>query len=272
MATITKQWSNGDALTLVTSASGIAVSSAQNLTGADRQMTVQVQTTNAGAKVTKDVVVRQFKQPVDTRGWWVHKDTNVKTYFDATADFIVNGVMQKPSWIANAKEIRLCAGITDFQNYSINQAYKDRFGITFDALAPDVYVTEILAFLTPANQGDPYNNVLQKFDFGLASVVNCYLVFNGLSVLTDVVLNDSATKIFAGAFQACPMLARITIPSSVQTIQNSTYHANMGGGVLNTFWECPALMTVYTDIGNSTPLSTLLNGKGLPSGYQIIEQ
>lgn len=272
MATITKQWSNGDALTLVTSASGIAVSSAQNLTSADRQMTVQVQTTNAGTKVTKNVTVRQLRQPVDTRGYWIHKDTNVKTYFDATADFIVNGVMQKPSWIANAKEIRLCAGITDFQNYSMNQRFKNLYGMSFDAYTPDVYVSEILAFLTTAHPTNPCNNVLQKFDFGLASVVNCYSIFKVFSVLTDVVLNDSVTKIFAAAFYACPMLSRITIPSSVQTIQNSTAHANMGGGAINAFMECPALMTVYTDIGNSTPLSTLLNGKGLPSGYQIIEQ
>jgi len=272
MAVINKQWSNGDALTLTTSVGGIAVSSAQNTTGADRQMTVQVRTTNEGEKVTKSVTVRQLRQPVDTRGYWVHKDTNVKTYFDATADFIVNGVMHKPSWIADAKEIRLCAGITDFENYSTNKMFKDAYGITFDIITPDIYVSEILAFLIPVKQGDPTNNVLQKFDLGSASLVNFYSMFNSFTALTDVVLNDSVTKIFAGACIECSSLARITIPSSVQTIQNSTWHAYIGGGVQTAFTECPALMTVYTDIGNSTPLSTLLNGKGLPNGYQIIEQ
>ena len=59
MATINKQWSNGDALTLVTDASGISVSSAQNLTGAPRQMQVTVQTTQGSPQQSKLVTINQ---------------------------------------------------------------------------------------------------------------------------------------------------------------------------------------------------------------------
>ena len=61
MATVTKQWGNGDPLTLVTSAGGIAVTSAENLTGADREMTIRVQTTNQGTKAFQDVLIKQGK-------------------------------------------------------------------------------------------------------------------------------------------------------------------------------------------------------------------
>lgn len=60
MATVTKEWTNGDLLTLVTSAGGIAVSSAENLTGADREMTIRVQTTNQGAKAFQDIPIKQL--------------------------------------------------------------------------------------------------------------------------------------------------------------------------------------------------------------------
>ena len=60
MGTVTKQWGNGDPLTLVTSAGGIAVTSAENLTGADREMTIRVQTTNQGTKAFQDVLIKQF--------------------------------------------------------------------------------------------------------------------------------------------------------------------------------------------------------------------
>lgn len=65
MATVTKQWENGDLLTLVTSAGGIAVTSAENLTGEDREMTIRVQTTNQGTKAFQDVLIKQSKRPFD---------------------------------------------------------------------------------------------------------------------------------------------------------------------------------------------------------------
>ncbi len=48
----TKQWSNGDIVTLTPVAGGLQVSSDPNLTGAPRQMQVTIQTTNPGEKAS----------------------------------------------------------------------------------------------------------------------------------------------------------------------------------------------------------------------------
>ena len=87
---------------------------------------------------------------IDLRGFWIHKDTNVKTYFGADADFIDNGVMSRPSWIANAKEIRLCSGITEFETITSE-------GFTY---------TDVFAIDT----GTGSNFVLEKLDFGNAQI------------------------------------------------------------------------------------------------------
>lgn len=165
MATVTKQWGNGDPLTLVTSAGGIAVTSAENLTGADREMTIRVQTTNQGTKAFQDVLIKQSKYAVLQDGYWVHKDTGVTTYFGADADFINNGVMSRPDWIVYAKEIRLCSGITEFEVLTITISDPD-WG---DYVYEDIYV-----FSSVENLNNPgsylHNDVLEKLDFGNASV------------------------------------------------------------------------------------------------------
>lgn len=101
MATVTKDWGNGDLLTLITSAGGIAVTSDENLTGTDRQMTIQVQTDVQ--EVTAELVVKQKSAD----GYWVHKDTGVTTYYGLT------GTMSTPSWKNNAKEIKVPTGVTE---------------------------------------------------------------------------------------------------------------------------------------------------------------
>lgn len=117
MATVTKQWGNGDPLTLVTSAGGIAVTSAENLTGADREMTIRVQTTNQGTKAFQDVLIKQSKYAVLQDGYWVHKDTGVKTYFGADADFITGGVMSSPYWATDCSEVQMPSGVTGLGDY-----------------------------------------------------------------------------------------------------------------------------------------------------------
>lgn len=268
MAVINKQWSNGDALTLTTSAGGIAVASAQNLTGADRQTTVTVQTTNPGTKKSQVVTINQAKQP-DTRGWWVHYQTGVKTFFDATADFIdANGVMSKPSWVEDAKEIRLCAGITDFIHYSITLKYGSYY--TPQSHSGGEY---LLYGVTP------FANNLEKFDFGDASAPTAYLgMFSGLPKLSDVIFNSAVTKLEPAFYAAgnTNVLKRITIPSSVTAIENGCLDLSGFGGTgifdVLVFGGQTGIETIYTDVGNTTALQALLNGKGLPSGYQIIEQ
>ena len=49
-------------------------------------------------------------------GYWIHRTTNVKEYFDLSASFIDNGIMSKPSWYQDAKEVKIPDGVTDLVN------------------------------------------------------------------------------------------------------------------------------------------------------------
>ena len=44
-------------------------------------------------------------------GYWVHKDTGVKTYFDLDADFITDGIMNSPSWRSDCSEVNIPEGV-----------------------------------------------------------------------------------------------------------------------------------------------------------------
>ncbi len=45
-------------------------------------------------------------------GYWVHKDTGVKTYFDLDADFITDGIMSTPPWRRDCYEVNIPEGVT----------------------------------------------------------------------------------------------------------------------------------------------------------------
>ena len=45
-------------------------------------------------------------------GYWVHKDTGVKTYFGLDADFITGGVMSSPPWMYDCSEVNIPEGVT----------------------------------------------------------------------------------------------------------------------------------------------------------------
>lgn len=194
----------------------------------------------------------------DTRGWWIHKDTNAKTYFDTTSSFIANGIMSRPGWIANAKEIRLCAGITDFAKIPASTFFGGGYSPRTHSVSSVFYVDD---------NGTPAP--LQKIDFGSASAATAYcMMFSMLNQLTDVVLNSSVTKIEPAFFSdmANNTLKRVTIPASVSSIENGS----VSGSTLRVFGN-QDLNTIYTDAGNATRLAGLLQGKGLPADYQIIE-
>ena len=50
-------------------------------------------------------------------GYWVHKDTGVKTYFDLDADFIMEGIMYPPSWVSDCSEVNIPEGVTRLGEY-----------------------------------------------------------------------------------------------------------------------------------------------------------
>lgn len=48
----------------------------------------------------------------DPRGYWVHKDTGVKTYFGLEDPSISNGIMNQPSWRYDCSEVKIPDGVT----------------------------------------------------------------------------------------------------------------------------------------------------------------
>lgn len=155
-------------------------------------------------------------------GYWVHKDTGVKTYFGADADFINNGVMSRPDWIANAKEIQLCTGITEFK---ITE-YSDPEWGDFDWC--DVFHS------IPSGPTYEGNDVLEKIDFGNAEVeVVPESLFYLANALTEAVLNDNVVLIYQYMFYGCASLESVDIGSGVENI---AYYV---------FEDCPNLDLVY---------------------------
>ena len=207
MATVTKQWGNGDPLTLVTSAGGIAVTSAENLTGADREMTIRVQTTNQGTKAFQDVLIKQSKYAVLQDGYWVHKDTGVKTYFGLEDSSIENGIMGYPSWMPNCSEVKLPSGVTGFKTYNWVIEEWDNMEVTYIGF---VHSKETL--LTG-------NDILIGVDLSNTDVPSlgdgCF--FN-CTALTSITLPDSVTSLGDSCFEECTSLTSITLPESVTSL------------------------------------------------------
>lgn len=54
----------------------------------------------------------------DTRGYWVHKNTGVKTYFGLEDPSIVNGILSYPSWAYDCSEIKFPSGVTGLESES----------------------------------------------------------------------------------------------------------------------------------------------------------
>lgn len=206
MATVTKNWANGDLLTLVTSAGGIAVSSAENLTGADREMTIRVQTTNQGTKAFQDVLIKQEKRTIVQDGYWVHKDTAVKTYFGADAQFINNGVMGRPDWLFDAVEIKLCSGINDLELTEVNVG------------GQTMYLCLVFIDLN-LDTGQGGNDVLQNIDMS-NTLVNTlpFSTFYSCTSMTSINLPNSLTSIGSNSLHACASLTSITLPNSLTSI------------------------------------------------------
>ena len=207
MGTVTKQWGNGDPLTLVTSAGGIAVTSAENLTGADREMTIRVQTTNQGAKAFQDVLIKQGKYVFLQDGYWVHKDTGVKTYFGLEDSSIEDGIMGYPSWMPNCSEVKLPSGVTGFKTYN--------------------WVIEELGNMEMAYNGFVYsketlptgNGVLIDVDLSNTSItsigLNCFFDW---SSLTSITLPEGVTSLGEYCFSNCTSLTSINIPEGVTNL------------------------------------------------------
>jgi len=161
-------------------------------------------------------------------GYWVHKDTGVKTYFDADADFITNGIMDRPSWAYDCSEVKIPSGVTGlvsncFQNCSSLTSINIPEGVTSLAL----YCFYGCDALTSINIPE---GVIHLRD-------GC---FQNCSSLTSITLPESVTSLGGNCFRSCTSLTSITLPESV---------TSLGG---NCFRDCTSL-TLATVLPTTPP-------------------
>lgn len=277
MAVYQKLWPNGDTLTLETSVGGISVTSDENLTGSDREMVIELQTTNQGEKATDSFTVKQLKYPIPQDGYWVHKDTDVVTYFGADADFITDGVMSRPDWIANAKDIKLCSGITDLELTNIE-------GV-------------IVCTVFMADMVDYINLVLETIDLSLTTIPTIYpytfmcTVFNPSTStyspgnLRKIILSSSVTGIDMESIYVYAVnpndVSIENIPLSLIKIGSDFEYggttSHMPGMVNMRSYEGSgaAKFILKTPLSNVSALQALITGenaagRGIGGDYQIV--
>lgn len=220
-------------------------------------------------------------QPAVQDGYWVHKDTEVVTYFGADADFINNGVMSRPPWIADAVVIQLCSGITEFE---ITHYYYPEVG--------NYYVCEVFH----ENLETMANNVLMSLDMSQTTITELPFAtissgyFDGsnfvLGTFQYLVCPPTLQK-FKGQSVFCNLpdyayFSILNIPPSLNQIgeyftQDGESHYSFGIGLQNPMGMKKGKLHLYTPTSNVAALTSLINtenaaGGGIfsPGGYEII--
>ena len=143
----------------------------------------------------------------DPRGYWVHKDTGVKTYFDLTDPFITGGLMGYPSWMPNCSEVKLPSGVTGFKTYNWVFEEIGNMEIAYNGF---VHTKETL--LTG-------NDVLIAVDLSNTSIssIGDYAFYGCLS-LASITLSEGVTSLGHSCFVVCTSLTSITLPESVTSL------------------------------------------------------
>ncbi len=145
-------------------------------------------------------------------GYWVHKDTGVKTYFDLTDPSIENGIMGYPSWMPNCSEVKLPLGVTGFKTYNWVFEEMGNFEMTYTGF---LHTKEI--FITG-------NSVLIGVDLSNTSIsfIGDYAFYGCLS-LTSITLPESVTSLGLECFAFCASLPSITLPEGVTSLVQSCF-------------------------------------------------
>lgn len=140
----------------------------------------------------------------------MHKDTGVKTYFGADADFITVGVMGYPSWVFYSSEVQLPSGVTKISGDCFAECY-DLTSIT---------LPEGLTIL------------------GERCFYECH-------ALTSINIPEGVTSLEYECFGGCDALTSITLPSSVTSLEHSCF-SNCSSLILATvFPTTPPSLGAY---------------------------
>ena len=144
-------------------------------------------------------------------GYWVHKNTGVKTYFWLEELTIISGIMYSPSWYRDCSEVKLPSGVTSlggncFSNCSSLTSITLPEGVTSLGYGCFSECTSLTSITLPES---------------LTSIeLQCFL---GCSSLTSITLPESVTSLGYMCFAFCTSLTSITLPESVTSIGNDCF-------------------------------------------------
>jgi hypothetical protein len=118
-------------------------------------------------------------------GYWVHKDTGVKTYFDLDADFITDGIMNYPSWAYDCSEVNIPESVTSLKRYcfagsnaltsiTLPKSITSLGAYCFNGCT-SLNLATVLPAIPPSLGGQAFNNVHPSFNIKVRSpYVNDY--------------------------------------------------------------------------------------------------
>ena len=131
-------------------------------------------------------------------GYWVHKDTGVKTYFDADADFITGGIMSTPPWRRDCSEVNIPEGVTSLGEECLYSSPLTSITLPESVTSLGEYCFDMCSSLTSINIPE-----------GVTSLGNgC---FSGCTSLTSITLPESVTSIGEECFFTCTSLTLATV-------------------------------------------------------------
>ena len=151
-------------------------------------------------------------------GYWVHKDTGVKTYFGLDDSSISGGIMSSPPWRYDCSEVKIPYGVTGLGNSCF-------YGCTS---LTSINIPEGVTSLGESCFRDCYALTSINIPEGV-TVLERYC-FSGCMLLTSIILPESVISLMSYCFRSCLSLTSITIPEGVTSLG------------LNCFYGCTSLI------------------------------
>ena len=144
-------------------------------------------------------------------GYWVHKDTGVKTYFGLEEASIVGGIMNSPSWMYDCSEVNIPEGVTSLGG----DCFRDCTSLTSITLPESVISLGTYCFYR-CSYLNSINIPESVTILGDRCFRNCY-------ALASITLPESVISLGDYCFYNCSSLTSIIIPENVTILGVSCF-------------------------------------------------
>ena len=148
----------------------------------------------------------EVEEPIQ-EGYWVHKDTGVKTYFEA------GGIMSSPSWMYDCSEVQLPTGVTGLGDYCF-------------AYCPALTSINIPEGVTSLGEGC-FTLCTSLTSINIPVGVNSLggFCFYGCTYLTSINIPESVTILGEYCFYECTSLALATVlPATPPSLGSNVFN------------------------------------------------